>query len=737
MSSKSTCLIALFCFILLVACLYPHLHNYNTKFLPVWDPADHYIASVYQHKLIFDRASPLKMFWVNEFSHYYPPLVYIYTSFWYLLLPKTPLVASTSLLPILFGLMLLVYMLGRRWFAASSGFLAALLIFFSTSAIEWTRSYVLEVPLAFAVVLVLLSGERLCRKGNLTNALLFGTCVAVGFWVKWMFILYIWSALVFYIAEILIRKEWKKLVNLIIGLAFAFALMLPWYGKYGLEVAQDIFRTGLQTSLNKGFWSSVLVHSPAPFSFDAFIYYFKVLINYEWGYALIIIFLLGLLITLLKFNITRGLNPLSKRREFWLAITWFLGAFLALFILTNKQPRYFLPAIPSLALILTSWVGNVRIKFVKYLGALVIFMLCLLKPYTNPFPEDEFKPKLVVFNMPSGGEKGREFTELTRKIINDIKQDLKEGFRLHLFVLPDLSRFNSHTFYAEAIAKGIETNIALTDWLRSEPDWQPNLDYAQYVIIKDGEQGTSDVTKDNDIFKRWMLEEPPYQDCESKISNPLIKFALKNKRFTLWKKYEAPDNSKIYVYKSNYKALIQKLGPPIFIDEMTGKAILPKELEKEEGATLIGRLLPRDPKSFGKLIVLMDRRFELCEIDGKSAIFAYYIWDGNLFQWDGNLFQTYSKTEKIKENYKIFVHFEGENMKFNQDHYPLWGWYPTSAWEMSEFIMEFYIFPVPDGAHGKFDIYIGAFREDTGEVLGGKRELVGTIYITKDERGFK
>ena len=85
-----------------------------------------------------------------------------------------------------------------------------------------------------------------------------------------------------------------------------------------------------------------------------------------------------------------------------------------------------------------------------------------------------------------------------------------------------------------------------------------------------------------------------------------------------------------------------------------------------------------------------------------------------------NVRLVWSASAPVEQNYTIFVHLVGADGKpiAQSDRAPEGGFYPTSAWQVGEWVQDHYTLVVPETAlPGQYQLLVGLYRPDTGERL--------------------
>ena len=127
--------------------------------------------------------------------------------------------------------------------------------------------------------------------------------------------------------------------------------------------------------------------------------------------------------------------------------------------------------------------------------------------------------------------------------------------------------------------------------------------------------------------------------------------------------------------------------------------------------------------------------------NNKIALLGYNI-DKNTIEKSDSFRITYfwKSLDHVDINYTIFVHFidEKNKIRFQQDHRPAYGIYPTSAWNAGNIIKEEYDVMLPtDVAEGTYRIKIGLYNKETNKRIyltdRSDSQIIGNITVEKSE----
>ncbi|MCR5662141.1 MAG: glycosyltransferase family 39 protein [bacterium] len=122
---------------------------------------------------------------------FYPHFVYLVTSIFYNLLGVTEYAARISMLPFLVLMTYSTYGLGKRLWGVWAGFTAALAALTASSIQHYSHSYFLDIPLTAAVIFHLYAIHASAKLTDKKGCLLWGFSLALGFMIKWTFLLWV------------------------------------------------------------------------------------------------------------------------------------------------------------------------------------------------------------------------------------------------------------------------------------------------------------------------------------------------------------------------------------------------------------------------------------------------------------------------------------------------------------------------------------------------------------------
>lgn len=411
----------------------------------------------------------------------------------------------------LFVLLLSVYKIGSALYDEETGLLAAILLSFSPLIFGHSRINMLDFPLTAMISLCFLS---LLKTKNFTS-LLFGLLTAVLFSLaqltKETAVIFLLPPFLYYfLASLNIREKRKqKVIN------FCFTLLVF------LILMGAVYLSPTNKEAFKRYWeASFLTHYN-----DNRFYYFTVGRLY-----------LGMVFLIIAAPLLLSYIANIKKRNGFLTLYLFCPFFIFSFS-PNQVPRFLMPVLPALFLVLASEAFNLKHQKIRkvYIGILIFAMIF---QYTklNFFPKTPMR-----YSIHGGGllniYKDKDFYVIERLLgsFKDVKKENPQQNEPFLIV------FTSQEFvfalYCEFVFRGMPFLISCPS-SRDIPDALPpgTVNWKEYLLTADYVVDTS-----GDIRHRGALED---------ISGEFKKSLEENARF--FKKVDSFKTSNgdwIFVYK--------------------------------------------------------------------------------------------------------------------------------------------------------------------------------------------
>ena len=405
------------------------------KSVPAWDQADYLTGSLTYLRALQNAQLFSGEWWTHfwELSPKVPPLTYILT------VPFQNIFGmgadQATLVHLLFSAILLssVYSLGGKLFNQKVGFWAATLCILFPGLYRYRLQFLLDYPLTAMVTLsfccltfwYLSNIKFLSELGNRKNnreeinnkrfdlpsettsipeiplpnnftqtdnlstlhtrsnwlwATAFGLTFGLAILVKQTTIFFLFVPLLWVGVNILRKRQWHKLIQLIYSLCLSVVVFYPWASTNWLLMLTAGKRATVDSAIAEG--------DPNLLSLDAWIYYWK-LLPYHVSLPLLIIPIGGFIFYFIQ--------PSKKKEKFstqlascqWLAV-FLIGSYLICTININKDFRYTLPLLPVLSILLAYGLMQFPEKIgqqIRWLtvGLSVVLMLLNLWPVNSIF----------------------------------------------------------------------------------------------------------------------------------------------------------------------------------------------------------------------------------------------------------------------------------------------------------------------------------------------------------------
>ena len=460
---------------------------------PVWDMAHHQLMG-WEFFSAWQKGDLLGRF--PEISSYYPPLYYLQEALVLRLFSWTQFLAFFSNLLGFFLLGFCTYRTATYFMAPTAARLAGIvpLLF---PLVAWTsRLSLLDVPLAgwVAAAGYLILKSRFMQSRGWT--FLLGLALAAGVMTKWTFPLFLSAPLAYALLKSEDRR--RSILNLVAALIVVIPPVFWWYLP-NLSPLLQRFQMTAQAALWEG--------DPEGWKPLGWIYYLRCLSSYYLQLPLTIPLAWSL------WHILRGPPRVGRARLSYIWL-WFLAGLLLLTLLEAKDPRYVMPLVSPLAILLMApWEGR---------GAVVVLSIALLQFLVVSFETPLSPTKLALFDI----DRDTDYRSMRQEWVffqthyfgvagpprqeqwrhADILEQLDEvgtvGF------VPDSAYFNPMTFKLEAARHGSRPEVVR---LGASKESIETVSSMAYVVGKSGSQGLSYITYFNAMVYdrleelRWPL----------------------------------------------------------------------------------------------------------------------------------------------------------------------------------------------------------------------------------------
>ncbi|PSO94478.1 MAG: phospholipid carrier-dependent glycosyltransferase [Cyanobacteria bacterium QS_6_48_18] len=321
------------------------------------------------------------------------------------------------------------------------------------------------------------------------------------------------------------RRHWGSFVQLLPGLSVSVLVFYPWYRTNWLLILTSGKRATVDSAIAEG--------DPALTTLDAWLYYGKIL-PYLLSWHLLLVPIVGLLIYLIKNYSTLIFSFLSFNSTGWLAV-FLLGGYLFASVNVNKDPRYLLPLLPVLSLVLAagllSWKG--RWKHHIRWGTVGLALLLML---FNSFPlGGNNVTQILTPRVQHQVELGQPPPH--PQVISEV-METSPHLRSTLGILPSTPAINQHNF----------------SFYGAQADFQV---YGRQVGVKE-----SQVERDARSLD-WFVTKTGNQGSVPEAQAAMVKRVKQSSHFQLQDTWRLPDESTLKLHhRREASVAVQPLSQP-------------------------------------------------------------------------------------------------------------------------------------------------------------------------------
>jgi len=499
----------LFPLILGVFFLFLIINNLDWLRLDQYIPIDDESAHIYNSYFFYHRLSrgDIENFFLERL-YSYPPLVYQVSSLFYHILPPHPDSAVISQFPFQAILIFSIYLIGKYLWSEEVGLLAAVASFGFPYMTIMSHSYLLDLPcaaiVALSILFLLYSGTF--RNSSWTFAFFVASALAV--LTKWSSIFFIFPVFIVYFAMFIrnIFKEkkspWLTLAMLAIIIALSF-LRVNWlyneirdapvvdnrWGDIYWESVSPLiilfiitffipFKSRCPKSFVQGFFLFIILtwHSYGLKFFD-YLEYFDLVTEAGMvegdGYSIIkflekyilqvqwLPWVIFLIIGLAWYLFTK-----DKTRDRTVFMVGFIASLITLFLIQDKEPRYFIPTITFSSVIMTFWIFQIKWKTVRMSLSILLLSLAVLGIMGWRFTPlnkrvQEFKG-LYCYHYPVIAPAPRTMNWKLDRVIEVLEKDLEDGSAVILIAMEgEAETLSSPNFLIEALNRNSQRHVSM------------------------------------------------------------------------------------------------------------------------------------------------------------------------------------------------------------------------------------------------------------------------------------
>lgn len=637
---------------------------------PKYDPCFYLLVSVKQLAVIRGPWQQIaQLIHISVIGR--PPLYTLVTQPVYLLAGTSEDLATVATNAVFIPVLLIsVYALGKRLFNSRTGLLAATLVAAYPTLTLFSRRY---RPQFAAVAMIALGAYLLLRTEDFRNrrhAVLLGLATGLGMLTSAyvMFALLglgVWVAFrSLHLASKVSRREGQReallkvISNIVLSLAIALALSLPWY----LYHVENISAVLQYTQESRKF--APIKHV---YSLRAFLWYCMNM-HRTVSVFLVVPFVIGVLTALVR-----------PRARSMTLLWWFASAYLPLSLLATKTPMHATILLPSVALLSSFWVFQLRHKVLRIVVVVLLVLAsgCLfLETAWELFWPSEEPYRFGVMTAPPLHENWH-----VEDILTLVDED-SQSEATSLLVVADISRFSPANLKYEARRTGF--GGAISSCRYAEPKDLLNAPYT-IVLLRGGGKGMTRV---------WGVT--PCHTWSDLLRTPPHSFMANH---SLLGTFPLPDESEARVYK------------------LTGP------VSSAETVRLLGEILglnPHDQKTKEAFLGAIEHPLQI-SLGGVVTPLGYEI-NPTTVQPGGTIAMTiwWESASPMDRDYTAFIHLVDRDGRIwaQQDRLLRHDDRPTSAWLVGEIVEESHQLVLPaDTPAGEYTVKLGTYYWETGERL--------------------
>jgi 4-amino-4-deoxy-L-arabinose transferase-like glycosyltransferase len=386
-------------------------------------------------------------------SGYYPPLVAVLTSPLYSIFGTSQRVATMSNTVFLPILVFSTYEIGTLVFNRNTGLLASFIILLSPIVLEHSVIYYLDLPLTAMVALCVFIILRSDYFRNRTLSIISGLSFGLGMLTKWTLLFFVLgpivcSALTAFNLEGTKEKDPKEpfyLRKTLMNMALFTFTSIATFGPYYLPILPDLIGETMRFS------QGALAHGPdSPFSFDSASFYPVAL----WR-DMITPF--GFIV----FTIGSVMLVFSRNRYKTFLLVWTIVPYIIFtFVIQNKQPRYMMPWLVPISLIISFCV--IGIATIRVSDGSIRPNRYAISIFSILFALFFFREDLRLRDSILGSSRGNwQINEMVSVLERDMKEGAHDSTRIPMYlgVIPDHQYINGQTIRYYAALRGLSLNV--------------------------------------------------------------------------------------------------------------------------------------------------------------------------------------------------------------------------------------------------------------------------------------
>jgi len=481
-------------------------------------------------KIIKDIMNRSENYPLLRSSGYYPPFVALVTALTYFIFGTSITVAIMSNIIFVLVLVISIYKLGVLIFNRNVGLLASVIILSLPVILDHSVIYYIDLPLTALVSVssyVLIKSESFRdTKFSILSGILFG----LGMLTKWTYLFFMigpvcYLALTGFLSEFRHeggdgRVSYQKIsINFLLFTITSLAIFGPYYFPILPDLLKETFR------FSRG---AIALGPKNVFSFSSLLFYpaalWQGLIS-PFGFILFVSGTVGLLYS-------------KNKHKFFFLVSMLVPYVIFTFIIQHKNPRYVMPWLPTISLIVSFFIFKVNTvelfgKSMK-IGKYVVFVVLIILGAFFLAENETVKTSFI--------EASKEKWQI-EDLVNAIESDIKKSKvppignlkPLYVGVVPSHRFINGQTIRYYFALKRISANvIKLMQYQhKSVEHFIDNFDRYNYIVTK---------TSENSIISSFQ----DYVDDMHAYFYSRIQF------FELLLTLKEPDGSEAKIYKRKH-----------------------------------------------------------------------------------------------------------------------------------------------------------------------------------------
>jgi hypothetical protein len=488
-----------------------------------WDSADHLSYSLDTYKTLHNSQGFLSLLKnLIDVSWYYPPLVYWASIPFHAIFGLNEFAGFLEMTFFLILLVCSVYQIGKRVYNHDAGIFAAFCVSMYPIVSNYSRDYMLDLPLAAMIAAAVYSLIRTNDFSSRNNCIKFGVMLGLGMLTKWTFVLFVITPMAYFLWEgyTLATKRFRIIVNFFLSVIAGLLICLPWYLRNVISILSNRLN-----ELERG-----------DLSFIENVFYYLKIIPEQISFIVTILFLIGL------FIFFKNSFFLKKRMPLY----WLIGSYILITVINFKLPRFSIALLIPISVLFSGILfygenepkkRNLFVKIFVSIALLNFIYFSYLNPGFN-FALPVLETPLINNVTPDKTKWGND--EVIKNISEDMKAKGKQ--KANLRILSAEENLNSSTLQYYTKLYNVRINILGVEGFPF---------FTDYAI---------EITKDLNDSSRF------------KVNTGMLSGNKYSRTFEEIKKINLKEGEQIILYR-----LRQKIAEDISIDS------LKKKIEKSAG----------------------------------------------------------------------------------------------------------------------------------------------------------